>query len=165
MEEPTKKRRLLFLHAQDGNSTSRRIHNKSLDSRVRRHLMVDIGKSRRRSKDLPFVTIVWPLAEASRTQPSTLRGDDSTTRDVDRLQACTKEMVAPEPATPYTPPYVMQPLLYTLSIFEKEWGEDWFSAYGFTLIMVAGKNAMGSGKDRLPKPSVDSIRHSPPANP
>ncbi|KAK3047060.1 hypothetical protein LTR09_011485 [Extremus antarcticus] len=106
--------------------------------------MVDIGKSRRRSKDLPFVTIVWPLAEASRTQPSTLRGDDSTTRDVDRLQACTKEMVAPEPATPYTPPYVMQPLLYTLSIFEKEWGEDWFSAYGFTLIMVAGKNAMGS---------------------
>ncbi|KAK3723218.1 hypothetical protein LTR37_001941 [Vermiconidia calcicola] len=38
----------------------------------------------------------------------------------------------------------MPPLLHRLSVFEKEWGEDWFSAYGFTLMMVAGKNAMGS---------------------
>lgn len=144
MEEPPNKRRLLFLHANDGNHTSRRTRSKSLDSRIRRHLMVDIGKSRRKpSKNLQFSTLVWPLAETSKTQPSTRRGEDSISQDEDHLQAATKELVAP---APYTAPYAMPPILYTLSAFEKEWGEDWFSAYGFTLIMVAGKNAIGSGK-------------------
>lgn len=148
MEEPSKKRRLLFLHANDGKSTSRRTRSKSLDSRVRRHLMADIGKSRRKpSKDLQFVTLVWPLAETSETQPSTCRGEDSTSRHDDHLQAPAKDLVAPNTAAPYTAPYVMPPILYTLSAFEKEWGEDWFSAYGFTLIMVAGRNAMSSSKD------------------
>lgn len=150
MEEPSKKRRLLFLHANENNRnpTSRRTRSKSLDSRVRRHLMIDIGKSRRKpSKDLQFVTLVWPLAETSKTQPSARRGEDSTSRDDDHLQAPTKDLVAPDTAAPYTTPYAMPPILYTLSVFEKEWGEDWFSAYGFSLIMVAGKNAMGSGKD------------------
>ncbi|KAG6360618.1 hypothetical protein INS49_011682 [Diaporthe citri] len=145
MEEPSKKRRLLFLPASDGNPTSRRTRSKSLDSRIRRHLMVDIGKSRRKpSKDLQFVTLVWPLAETSKTQPSTRRGEDSTSRDDDHLKAPTKDLVAPDTAATYTAPYAMSPILYTLSAFEREWGEDCFSAYGFTLIMVAGKNAMGS---------------------
>ena len=148
MEEPSKKRRLLLLHANDGNLTSRRTRDKSLDSRVRRHLMVDIGKSRRKpSKDLQFVTLVWPLAETSEKRPSTRRGEGSTRQDGDHLQAPTKDLVAPDTAASYTALYAMPPLLHRLSVFEKEWGEDWFSAYGFTLMMVAGKNAMGSGKD------------------
>lgn len=158
MEEPSKKRRLLFLPASDGKPTSRRTRSKSLDSRIRRHLMVDIGKSRRKpSKDRQFVTLVWPLAETSRTQPSTGRGEDSTSRDDDNLQVPTKDLVAPDTTATYTAPYAMSPILYTLSTFEREWGEDSFSAYGFTLIMVAGKNAMGSGE--LPKSSIGSIIH------
>ncbi|KAK2602916.1 hypothetical protein N8I77_009413 [Diaporthe amygdali] len=142
MEERSKKRRLLFLHANEGNHTSRRTRSKSLDTKIRRHLMIDIGKSRRKpSKDLQFGTLVWPLARTPKTQPSISRGQDSTSRDDDYSQAPTKDLVAP---ASYTAPYVMPPILYTLSAFEKEWGEDWFSAYGFTLIMVAGKNAMSS---------------------
>lgn len=110
--------------------------------------MADIGKSRRKpSKDLQFVTLIWPLAETSKAQPSTRRGEDSTSRDIDHVQAPTKDLVAPDTAATYTAPYAMAPILHTLSTFEREWGEDCFSAYGFTLIMVAGKNAMGSGED------------------
>lgn len=158
MEQPSKKRRLLFLPAYDGNPTSRRTRTKSLDSKIRRHLMVDIGKSRRKpSKDLKFVTLVWPLADTSNMQPSTGSGEDSTTRDDDLLQAPMKDLVSPNTDASYTAPHAMPPLLCALSAFEKEWGEDRFSAYGFTLIMVAGKNAMGSGKDT---PVFSSIRSS-----
>lgn len=145
--ETSNNRRLLFLPANDGNPTSRRARNKSLDSRVRRHLMIDIGKSRRKpSKDLQFVTLVWPLQKTLEAQSSTRRGEDSTNRDDDHPQAPVKDLVASGTAAPYTTPYLTPPILYTLSAFEKEWGEDSFSAYGFTLITVAGKNAMGSGK-------------------
>ncbi|KAG4276762.1 hypothetical protein FPRO04_01260 [Fusarium proliferatum] len=34
------------------------------------------------------------------------------------------------------------PRLHALAVFEREWGEDSFSAYGFTLIMTTGQNAM-----------------------
>lgn len=153
MEERPKKRRLLFLPASDGNPASHRTRSKSLDSRIRRHLMVDIGKSRRKpSKDRQFVTLVWPLAEFSKTEPSIGTGEDSMSRDDDQseLEASTKDLVSPDAAAtytaPYTAPYAMSPILYTLSTFEREWGEDSFSAYGFTLIMVAGKNAMGSSE-------------------
>jgi len=33
-----------------------------------------------------------------------------------------------------------------MAVFERQWGEDWFSAYGFTLIMVSGKNAIDPGE-------------------
>lgn len=109
--------------------------------------MVDIGKSRRKpSKDRQFVTLVWPLAEFSKTDPSTGTGEDSMSRDDAQSEAPTKDLVAPDAAATYTAPYAMSPILYTLSTFEREWGEDSFSAYGFTLIMVAGKNAMGSSE-------------------
>lgn len=148
MEEPSEKRNFLFLPPDHGKPTSRRTRSKALDSRVRRHLMVDIGKSRRKpSKDSQFVTLVWPLAETPKTQRSRRRGEGSTGRDDDQFQAPTKDLVAPDTVAPYKPSYATPPILYTLSVFEKEWGEDSFSAYGFTLIMVAGKNAMSSGKN------------------
>lgn len=147
MMKPPKKRRLLFLHVD--NPTRRRTRSQSLDSKVRRHLMVDIGRSRRKpSKASPFVTLVWH-AETSRAQSNTRQGEDSTSREIrdDYAQAPAKDLVAPyHNAAPYATP----PILHTLSSFEKEWGEDSFSAYGFTLIMVAGKNAMSSSKTPLP---------------
>ncbi|KAH8595355.1 hypothetical protein B0O99DRAFT_155028 [Bisporella sp. PMI_857] len=147
MEGPAKKRRLLFLHADTRNpTTQRRTRSKSLDSKVRRHLMVDIGMSRRKPSKAPqFVTFVWSLAETSGALSSTGQGEHSTSRDVDHLQVPVKDLVVPETAAQYTALYTaMPPILNALSVFEKEWGEDWFSAYGFTLIMVAGRNAMGS---------------------
>ncbi|KAH7161697.1 hypothetical protein EDB81DRAFT_683664 [Dactylonectria macrodidyma] len=147
MEGPPKKRRLLFLHADTRNPpTQRRTRSKSLDSKVRRHLMVDIGMSRRKPSKAPqFVTFVWSSAETSGALSSTGQGEHSTSRDVDHLQVPAKDLVVPETAAQYTALYTAAPpILHALSVFEKEWGEDWFSAYGFTLIMIAGRNAMGS---------------------
>ncbi|KAF4955651.1 hypothetical protein FSARC_11799 [Fusarium sarcochroum] len=147
VNEPSEKRGFLFLHTNAYNATSRHSRSKSLDSRVRHHLMVDIGKSRRKPpKDPQFVTSVWSLAEGSETQSSTRSGEGSSSRDDGHSQASTKGLVAPDPTESYTSRYAMPPILYTLSVFEKEWGEDWFSAYGFTLILAAGKNAMASAR-------------------
>jgi hypothetical protein len=155
MEGPPKKRRLLFLHADTRNPpTQRRTRNRSLDSKIRRHLMVDIGMSRRKPSKAPqFDTFVWSLAETSgplsNTRP-TGQAERSTRQNVDHVQVPAKALAVPETAAQYTALYpATPPILYALSVFEKEWGEDWFSAYGFTLIMIAGRNAMGSGKDTL----------------
>lgn len=150
MEGTPKKRRLLFLHADTRNPTAqRRTRSKSLDSKVRRHLMVDIGMSRRKPSKAPqFVTFVWSLAETSAALSNTGQDEHSTSRDVDHLQVPAKHLVAPETAAQYTALHIAEPpILHALSVFEKEWGEDSFSAYGFALIMVAGRNAMGSSMD------------------
>jgi len=150
MEGPPKKRRLLFLNADTRNPTTRRrTRSKSLDSKVRRHLMVDIGMSRRKPSKAPqFVTFVWSLAETSGALSSTSQGEHLTSRDVDHLQVTAKDLVVPETAAQYTTLYTATPpILHALSVFENEWGEDSFSAYGFTLIMVAGRNAMSSSKN------------------
>lgn len=150
MEAPPKKTRLLFLNANTHNFTSqRRTRSKSLDSKVRRHLMVDIGISRRKpSKAHQFDTLVWSPAGNSGALSSTDKGENSTSRDVAHLQVPAKSLVAPETSAQYIALYIATPpTLHALSVFEKEWGEDSFSAYGFTLIMVAGRNAMGSSED------------------
>ena len=150
MEGPQEKRRLLFLHADTRNpSTQRRTRSKSLDSKVRRHLMVDIGISRRKPSKAPqFATIVWSLAETTGELSNTGQAEHATSGDVNYLQVPAKDVVVPETAGQYTALYTTAPpILHVLSVFEKEWGEDSFSAYGFTLIMVAGRNAMGPSKD------------------
>ncbi|KAK4240082.1 hypothetical protein C8A03DRAFT_13552 [Achaetomium macrosporum] len=147
MEGPPMKRRLLFLPADTRiPPTGRRTRSKSLDSKVRRHLMVDIGMSRRKPSKAPqFATFVWSLAETAGPVSGTSQGEDSTSRDVDHFQVPVKDMVVPETAAQYTALYPATPtILHALSVFEKEWGEDSFSAYGFALIIVAGRNAMGS---------------------
>lgn len=150
MEGPPKNRCLLFVNADTRNpTTQRRTRSKSLDSKVRRHVMADIGKSRRKSSKTPqFGTLVWSLAEKSGALPTRGQAEHSTSQDVDHLQVSAKDLVVPETATRYTalcPP--ASPILDALSVFEKEWGEDSFSAYGFSLIMVAGRNAMGSSRN------------------
>lgn len=151
MEELPKKRRLLFLHGDIRDpTTQRRTRSKSLDSAVRRHLMVDIGISRRKPSKVPqFVTFEWSLAEVSAAVSSTGQGEHSRSQDIDRLQVPRKCSVVPKIAAQHTAQYIAPspPILHALSVFEKEWGEDSFSAYGFTLIVVAGSNAMSASKN------------------
>ena len=142
--EPPKRKRFLFLHAE--SPTQRRTRSQALDSMVRRHLMVDIGRSRRKaSKNSPFETLVWH-AETSKPQTNTHRGDHPTSGEMrdSYSHAPMRDLAAP---TRTAAPFVTPPILQALSIFEEEWGEDWFSAYGFTLIMVAGRNAISSGEN------------------
>ncbi|KAF4338538.1 hypothetical protein FBEOM_7577 [Fusarium beomiforme] len=104
---------------------------------VRRHVMLDIGKSRRKpSKDRQYVTLTWQAQRNNHTKRGPRR------RNYDKSEALEELKVRSGTGKPCITP----PLLYALAIFEKEWGEDSFSAYGFTLIMVTGKNAMSPGE-------------------
>ncbi|KAF5712863.1 hypothetical protein FMUND_8141 [Fusarium mundagurra] len=126
MEEPREKKSLLFVNTNQTNFPSRRNNDKSIDSEVRRHVMRDIGKARRRpSKDRQFVTLTW------QTQKHTYKQESTKSRDYDHSKTLEESQVT-----------INTPTLYALAVFEREWGEDSFSAYGFTLIMTTGKNAM-----------------------
>ncbi|KAF5628177.1 uncharacterized protein FTJAE_8929 [Fusarium tjaetaba] len=125
-QEPQEKKSLLFVNANQSNFPSRRNNHKSIDSEVRRHVMLDIGKARRKpSKDRQFVTLTW------QTQKHTGKHESPKSRQCGHSKTLEESQV-----TIYTP------TLYALAVFEREWGEDSFSAYGFTLIMTTGKNAM-----------------------
>lgn len=152
MESRQEVRRLLFVHVDirdPTRTTRRRTRSKSLDYMVRRHLMVDIGKSRRKPPKAPqFVALEWSLAESFRSgAPSSAdQGEHSTSQDVDPPAS---ELVVPETvADSTTLSATTAPIIHVLSIFEKEWGEDRFSAYGFALIMVAGRNALCSDSSK-----------------
>ncbi|KAH7266806.1 uncharacterized protein BKA55DRAFT_589329 [Fusarium redolens] len=126
MEEPPEKKRLLFINTNENNFPYHRNHGNLISSKVRRHVMLDIGKSRRKPpKDRQYVTLTW------QTQKNTSREESSEIRYYGNKTTPERCQVASG-----------TPTLYALAVFEKEWGEDSFSAYGFTLIMATGKNAV-----------------------
>ncbi|KAF4959823.1 hypothetical protein FGADI_1326 [Fusarium gaditjirri] len=123
---------LLFVNANQANFPSRRNNHEAIDSEVRRHVMRDIGKARRKpSKDRQFVTLMW------QTQKNTNKQESPKSR----YYVNPKTPEECQTALDVTSPYSTTPIIYALAIFEKEWGEDSFSAYGFSLIMATGKNA------------------------
>ena len=144
------KHRFLFVHAGDTSSTSR--PSKSLDSEICYHIMLKIGKSRRKwLKKLLFVIREWRLTEALVTQPISHNGGYPTNEDNIPMPAPSTDLVLPntvalEPTTQYAVMSPVPSILHALSTFEKEWGEDSYSAYGFTLMMMVGKNASSLGK-------------------
>ena len=132
-----KERRLLFVNADTQNPPTQSTRSKALDSQIRRHLMIDIGKSRRNASKAPqFGTFEWSLDESTETNAS--RPPTSTSQDVDRVRNLAAQNVTPIINKP--------PILQAMAVFERQWGEDWFSAYGFTLIMVSGRNAIDPSK-------------------
>ncbi|EWY99388.1 hypothetical protein FOYG_03440 [Fusarium oxysporum NRRL 32931] len=126
MDKPPEEKRLLFINTNENNFPPRRNQHNSIDSEVRRHVMLDIGKARRKpSKDRQFVTLTWQTQKHTGKQESPKRRHYGHSKTPEECQAT-----------------ISTPTLYALAVFEKEWGEDSFSAYGFTLIMATGKNAM-----------------------
>ncbi|KAK2481013.1 hypothetical protein H9L39_06652 [Fusarium oxysporum f. sp. albedinis] len=126
MDKPPEEKRLLFINTNENNFPPRRNQHNSIDSEVRRHVMLDIGKARRKpSKDRQFVTLTWQTQKHTGKQESPKRSHYGHSKTPEECQAT-----------------ISTPTLYALAVFEKEWGEDSFSAYGFTLIMATGKNAM-----------------------
>ncbi|KAF5714764.1 hypothetical protein FGLOB1_3326 [Fusarium globosum] len=88
--------------------------------------MLDIGRARRKpSKDHQFVTLTWQAQKHTGKQESPKRRHYGHSKIPEKFQ--------------FT---ISTPRLYALAVFEREWGEDSFSAYGFTLIMTTGQNAM-----------------------
>ncbi|CZR39427.1 uncharacterized protein FPRO_04324 [Fusarium proliferatum ET1] len=126
MNKPSEKKRLLFINANENNFHSRRNRHKSVDSEARRHVMLDIGRTRRKpSKDRQFVTLTWQAQKDTGKQESPKRRHYGLFETPEKFQVT-----------------MSTPRLHALAVFEREWGEDSFSAYGFTLIMTTGQNAM-----------------------
>ncbi|KAI8414687.1 hypothetical protein FOFC_04304, partial [Fusarium oxysporum] len=126
MDKPPEEKRLLFINTNENNFPPRRNQHNSIDSEVRRHVMLDIGKARRKpSKDRQFVTLTWQTQKHTGKPASPKRRHYGHSKRPEEFQAT-----------------ISTPTLYALAVFEREWGEDSFSAYGFTLIMATGKNAM-----------------------
>ncbi|TVY79837.1 hypothetical protein Focb16_v009302 [Fusarium oxysporum f. sp. cubense] len=126
MDKPPEEKRLLFINTNENNFPPRRNQHNSIDSEVRRHVMLDIGKARRKpSKDRQFVTLTWQTQKHTGKQESPKRRHYGHSKTPEECQAT-----------------ISTPTLYALAVFEREWGEDSFSAYGFTLIMATGKNAI-----------------------
>lgn len=156
-------RDLIFLPANtNGSRTTARTYDRTLDSKIRRHLMSQVGKTRQATpKFHDYTTLIWALEEKRprrmhqksarethvdlrcqsrlRTQngsaPQSSGGDDPQMNKKDQIESLTSALTTP--------------VLHKLAIFEREWGEDKFSAYGFTLLVVAGKNALHSGMERI----------------
>ncbi|KLO79828.1 uncharacterized protein LW93_7272 [Fusarium fujikuroi] len=126
MDKPSETKRLLFINTNENNFHSRRNRHKSIDSEARRHVMLDIGRARRKpSKDRQFVTLTWQAQKDTGKQESPKRRHYGLFKTPEKFQVT-----------------MSTPRLYALAVFEREWGEDSFSAYGFTLIMTTGQNAM-----------------------
>lgn len=130
MNKPSEKKRLLFINANENNFHSRRNRHKSIDSEARRHVMLDIGRTRRKpSKDRQFVTLTWQAQKDTGKQESPKRRHYGLFETPEKFQVT-----------------MSTPRLHALAVFEREWGEDSFSAYGFTLIMTTGQNAMSGSE-------------------
>jgi hypothetical protein len=161
MEKHPAKKRLLFVQV-DGRKLAHRERprSKSLDSRIRQHVMIDIGKARRKPANASeFVTTVWSLKETSEASSSTGLGEHSESGDIRHVRGTARDPFIPKIAAQHLAPRaVMPPFIHTLSVFERDWGEDSFSAYGFTLIMVAGRDATTSDHNTLVR---DPVRFSP----
>jgi hypothetical protein len=137
MESP-RKRRLLFLHS--SGSTQRRTRSRALDSKIRRHLMIDIGRGRRKkSNSEEYVTLVW-AADVSNAQSKSRHSKDKSW-----ASGYTTPDSARTSVIPSTNAYIaVPPALQALAGFETNCGEDKFSAYGFSLILVMGRHATAS---------------------
>ncbi|CCT65616.1 uncharacterized protein FFB20_07809 [Fusarium fujikuroi] len=126
MDKPSETKRLLFINTNENDFHSRRSRHKSIDSEARRHVMLDIGRARQKpSKDRRFVTLTWQAQKDTGKQESPKRRHHGLFKTPEKFQVT-----------------MSTPTLYAFAVFEREWGEDSFSAYGFTLIMTTGQNAM-----------------------
>ena len=144
MDQEALKKRLLFVHADVHKPVNQqRARSKRLDKEIRRHLMVDIGRARRKPPRAPqYDTHVWSLSRTSASPNYADPTDMWATLGSKRPQDPSNDNIAAEEGSQITAPFIAtSPWLHALSVFEREWGEDSFSAYGFTLIMVAGNNA------------------------
>ncbi|SPQ17711.1 5a31956d-f7f6-4cbb-8259-f132d9f87a01 [Thermothielavioides terrestris] len=107
---PSKQQRLLWVNATEPAGVRRR--DKATMTKIRRHVMEDIGKSRRKPPRNPqFVIDTGPPPAPARH---------------------------PEVNSPLPPFWSQDPL----SILEQQWQMDTFSAYGISLLVAEGKRLL-----------------------
>ncbi|KAL4938877.1 hypothetical protein BDV06DRAFT_225559 [Aspergillus oleicola] len=122
----------LFVHCSGPSHTH--LQEKGVKRDVRRHVMVDIGKSRRKATRNPRVDVVTPSSarEAGILDPM---GPVETHAGEESVKPTSTDDVALSGPLPW-PFWEQHPLM----MLERQWEMDMFSAYGIAFVVSEGKN-------------------------
>jgi hypothetical protein len=108
--------------------------------------MVDIGISRRKNGGGGFHSVEWYVEDTPEAPSCAAQAEYPMPSKC--IQAPAASVMFAEAVTDWLAPNLAtMPTLDLLTAFEGEWGEDSFSAYGFTLMMVLGESALHSGQN------------------
>lgn len=110
---PSKQQRLLWVHSTEPTSVRRR--DKTTMTKIRRHIMKDIGISRRKPQQNPQFVVKIGSPDSPTSLPMNYENS----------------LVSPF--------WSQDPL----SVLEQQWGMDTFSAYGMSLLAAEGKRLLG----------------------
>ncbi|KAJ8128841.1 hypothetical protein O1611_g4790 [Lasiodiplodia mahajangana] len=128
---PKKKTPLLFVHSSGPSHVHGRDHETK--SKIRQHIMLDIGRERRKAPRNPQLDLVLQFpdnnnAEQAAQSETSRHNDDS----VDRGHL----------------PSLMRPFWdqHPLDVIESYWGMDAFSAYGIMLMLKEGRNLVSADR-------------------
>ncbi|KAL5335118.1 hypothetical protein BJX70DRAFT_401903 [Aspergillus crustosus] len=126
----SRKRPFLFVHSNGPTHMHERDENVKTD--IRRHIMVDIGKARRKPPRNPRIDVrLRPLhrgeVQRVKLRNSAQRGERNASSADEHDQAI---------GSPNLPFWEQNPLV----VLERHWEMDMFSAYGISLIVSEGKN-------------------------
>lgn len=130
-----------FLYVDCNVPTRVRRHDKVLERNIRRHVMVDIGKARRKPPRNPQFDLKMPLSHADETIGEKCRDPNDSAKSYRR----------PWPESQLMRPFWDQ---HPLTVLEQQWGMDEFSAYGIILLMKMRKNPEGTGEIKYPNSPI-----------
>ncbi|KAI0129903.1 hypothetical protein BJ170DRAFT_618034 [Xylariales sp. AK1849] len=143
-EAPKRQRPFLFVHST--GPTHVHLRDKTTRTKIHRHVMVEIGKARRKPPRNPQFDAVVHFPDRTKQIKRTEQRQQQQPQDpVDSDTALVSAMSYPSllPSAYYktllslVPPFGVQHPLLTL---ESQWEDDMFSAYGMMLLLRAGSN-------------------------
>jgi len=132
---------LLFVNLNGPTRVRRR--DRVLDSNIRRHIMVDIGRARRKPPRNPQFDFIVPLPPTGTTTKEKCRDPN--------VSAKTNQHHWPE-AHLVRPFWDQQPL----TVLNQQWEMDKFSAYGIILMMTLRKNPEGTSEEICPSSPIST---------
>ncbi|KAJ0425358.1 hypothetical protein BJY00DRAFT_308106 [Aspergillus carlsbadensis] len=135
---------LLFVHSNGPTHAHQR--DEVVKTKIRQHIMADIGRARRKRPRNPKIEVVMqPLSDADVLVDC--REVAKTRREARANTTCTKcrheyYPTADAVASPVFPFWSQNPLV----ILERHWGMDMFSAYGIAFVINEGANRRSRSK-------------------
>ncbi|KAI9151279.1 hypothetical protein HJFPF1_08478 [Paramyrothecium foliicola] len=141
---PTRQQPFLFVHST--GPTHVHLRDKTTTTKIHRHVMLDIGKKRRKPPSNPQFDAVIHLPEPPKRRKPTKQPQQPQSQDLDDVDAPSASVTSYQSWSPSSyyetflalvPPFWEQHPLLTL---ESQWEDDMFSAYGMILLLHAGSN-------------------------
>ncbi|KAL4866853.1 hypothetical protein BDV12DRAFT_198827 [Aspergillus spectabilis] len=125
------KRPFLFVNSNGPTHMHRR--DEAVKTDIRRHIMVDIGRARRKPPRNPKLDVRMRPLTGAQVQDLKLRRSTKTRKEKPASSASDHDQSLVSPMAPF---WDQHPLV----VLEKHWEMGMFSAYGIALILSEGKN-------------------------